>query len=114
MTASWVAPDACTLPTAEQPLRVAEFDDLFTSHLQRLDWDGTTALTMHLSGPVGLADTVRDLAARESSCCSFFDFTTTVAATGSTEDVQLLLAVPAGREDVLTALGTRATAALMS
>ena len=24
------APDACTLPTAERPLRVAEFDDLFT------------------------------------------------------------------------------------
>ncbi len=25
---SWV-PDACTLPTVEQPLRLKEFDDLF-------------------------------------------------------------------------------------
>ena len=25
------APDACTLPTVERPLRVAEFDDLFTA-----------------------------------------------------------------------------------
>jgi hypothetical protein len=29
------APDACTLPTPERPLRVAEFDDLF-SHVLRM------------------------------------------------------------------------------
>ena len=28
------APDACTLPTTERPLRVAEFDDLFASVLR--------------------------------------------------------------------------------
>lgn len=112
MTASWVAPDACTLPTAEQPLRVAEFDDLFTAHLQRVKVHGPPSLTMHLSGPVGLADRVRDLAARESSCCSFFDFTTTAAASDSSEQVELRVSVPAGRRDVLAALGSRATAAL--
>jgi hypothetical protein len=93
---------------------VAEFDSLFTS-LQRLEWHGPSALTMHLTGPAGLADTVRDLAARESSCCSFFDFTTTVVpATASTEHVQLRVAVPSGRQDVLTALGTRASAGITS
>jgi hypothetical protein len=29
----WV-PEACTLPTVEQPLRRAEFDDLFTSDVR--------------------------------------------------------------------------------
>jgi hypothetical protein len=29
----WV-PEACTLPTVEQPLRVAEFDDLFATALR--------------------------------------------------------------------------------
>ena len=35
----WVAPDACTLPTAERPLRVAEFDDLFANAAAR--WTGS-------------------------------------------------------------------------
>ncbi len=30
----WV-PDACTLPTVDQPLRVAEFDDLFARAAKR-------------------------------------------------------------------------------
>ncbi|MGW3614623.1 hypothetical protein ACWD6N_33130 [Micromonospora sp. NPDC005163] len=36
---SWV-PQACTLPTVEQPLRLAEFDDLFASavlEMERVD-----------------------------------------------------------------------------
>jgi len=36
---SWV-PDACTLPTAERPLRLAELDDLFATAVRavhRLD-----------------------------------------------------------------------------
>ena len=28
------APEACSLPTAERPLRVAEFDELFTAVLR--------------------------------------------------------------------------------
>jgi len=35
---SWVAVDACTLPTEEQPLRVAEFDALLAGALRR--WSG--------------------------------------------------------------------------
>ncbi|HET6741695.1 MAG TPA: hypothetical protein VFH76_22285 [Kribbella sp.] len=33
---TWV-PDACTLPTAERPFRVAEFDQLFAEHLRSTD-----------------------------------------------------------------------------
>jgi hypothetical protein len=29
---SFTVPDACALPTAEQPLRLAEFDTLFAVH----------------------------------------------------------------------------------
>ena len=85
MTASWVAPDICSLPSAVQPLREAEFDDLLAAHFQRVEWHGATALTMHLSGPAGLADEVRDLAARESSCCSFFTFATAAAQVAEPE-----------------------------
>ena len=62
------APDACTLPTAEQPLRLAEFDALFTTAVR-----GTTALSptrtrLRLAGPPGLEAAVRDLTAREVQC----------------------------------------------
>jgi hypothetical protein len=36
MDIDW-APSACTLPTAEQPLRRAEFDQLFAEHLRGVD-----------------------------------------------------------------------------
>ena len=80
MDGSWVAPDACTLPTAERPLRVAEFDALFAGHLRCLEWHGRAAMSMDLSGDVGLTEAVRDLVERESACCSFFSFTVTTGA----------------------------------
>ena len=42
---SWV-PDACTLPTVEQPLRAKEFDDLFrdaVTAVHRIDADAGQA-----------------------------------------------------------------------
>jgi hypothetical protein len=41
----WV-PAACTLPTAEQPLRVAEFDDLFATSVRAVDRVGPTVLRL--------------------------------------------------------------------
>lgn len=70
----WVAPDACTLPTAEQPLRVVEFDTLFSQHLEHVERTDTTRLRMRFTGPADLTDTVRDLTGREADCCSFFTF----------------------------------------
>ena len=63
------APEACTLPTAERPLRVAEFDELFTA-LLRFDRPQPTLLELVL--PREAEATGRDHANRESQCCSFF------------------------------------------
>jgi hypothetical protein len=99
----WV-PEACTLPTVERPLRLAEFDDLFTGvqHVERVD---VTRLRLILTGAAGLDVTVRDLAERENQCCSFFDFTVTEEGPGR---VLFDIALPHVRVDVLDALATRA------
>ncbi|GAA4713940.1 hypothetical protein GCM10023215_66290 [Pseudonocardia yuanmonensis] len=68
---SWV-PDACTLPTAERPLRVAEFDELLSAGVTGSVRVDARHLRLMLR-PDRVADAA-DLAARESSCCSFFDF----------------------------------------
>lgn len=93
---SWVPMDACTLPTAEQPFRLAEFDDLFTSALQRVDRVAPTRLRLELAATAEAK--ARDLAARESECCSFFTFT--FGADGS-DTVRMDIDVPTGRVDVL-------------
>jgi hypothetical protein len=94
------APEACTLPTAERPLRVAEFDALFATALRRVDRISDRHARLHLTGPADLDATVRDLTAREVGCCSFFDFT--VGGTGNA--VILDVEVPAAYVDVLDAL----------
>jgi hypothetical protein len=107
---SFVVPDACTLPTAERPLRLAEFDDLFATAVRRVDPIGATHARLHLIGPAGLADRVQDLAARETGCCSFFTFTTTGEPAADGEAVVLDIEVPAAHTDVLASLTQRASA----
>lgn len=97
------APQSCTLPTAGRPLRLAEFDDLFTSSARRVEQHGTTA-HIHLNGGTGLTARVRDLTERESSCCSFFTF----ALEGTDEDLLLSVTVPPEQQEVLDALAARA------
>jgi hypothetical protein len=94
------APDACTLPTAERPLRVAEFDDLFAfvvraerSQPRRLD----LVLRRIVESPA------RDLARREGQCCSFFTFD--FEAVG--DDVVMRIGVPPEHLEVLDALEAR-------
>ena len=101
---AWV-PEACTLPTAQQPLRLAEFDALFTSAVARAERLGDRKLQLIMTGDGGLEDTVRDLAARESDCCSFFTFAVTAPEPGR---VVLDIEVPAGHIDVLDALADHA------
>jgi len=104
--AGWV-PDACTLPTAEQPLRLAEFDALFTDAVR----DGERLTQRHirvtLIGGTEVADSVRDLADRETKCCSFFTFSVSEPEPGV---VQLDIEVPAGHVEVLDALQAQAAA----
>lgn len=103
-------PDACTLPTAEQPLRLAEFDALFAANLDSAELTAPTRARLVLTGGPGLAEKVRDLAERESSCCSFFVFTTTATEVGLELDIE----VPGAHESVLAALVKRAEAAKTS
>lgn len=93
---AWDIPASCTLPSAQRPVRIAAFEALFAHALSahRLS-------DQHLR--VSFADTteatVRDLAAREASCCSFFKFTITQAG-----PVVLDIEVPAQRSEVLDGL----------
>jgi hypothetical protein len=103
------APQECTLPTAEQPLRLAEFDALFAG-LISLDRLGPSHVRMHLAGPADLADIVRDLTARESECCSFFTFAATSVPGASDGRVTLDIEVPLAYAAVVEALAERAEA----
>jgi hypothetical protein len=104
---TWV-PDACTLATEQVPLRVAEFNDLFANALHSLRRPEPTWLRLGLADAPELEATVADLVARETACCSFFDF-----ALGHGDDGRLWVdvRVPAGREAVLDGLARLATAA---
>ncbi|BCB75070.1 hypothetical protein GCM10022251_35630 [Phytohabitans flavus] len=105
---SFEMPDACTLPTAERPLRLAEFDELFATAVRRVEPVTAEHVRMWLTGPAGLAETVRDLTARETQCCSFFSFTITPGAAGNGEALWLDVVVPAQYTDVLGSLAQRA------
>jgi hypothetical protein len=98
-------PDVCTLPTAERPLRLAEFDDLFATAVRRVEKRGPVAVRLTLVGPDSLEATVRDLTVRETVCCSFFAFTVTAERPGH---VVLDIGVPAAQGPVLAALADRA------
>ncbi len=102
---SFTAPDACTLPTAEQPLRLAEFDALFATAVRRVEMFGPTRARLRLAGRTGLLETVRDLTARETACCSFFTFTVTPR---DDAELDLDIEVPQRYAEVLAALVGRA------
>ncbi|MFI7603264.1 hypothetical protein [Actinoplanes sp. NPDC049681] len=97
---SYAVPDACTLPTAEQPFRVREFETLFTS-VREIEKLGPTRTRLRLTGEPDLAETARDLTARETECCSFFTFTVTE---DGREAITLDIEVPPQHGDVLAAL----------
>ena len=93
-------PDACTLPTAEQPLRVAEFDNLFSSVRGT---ERVAATTLRLTLDRSSLEYARDLAARENECCSFFDFSFDAADDTAT----MQITVPPAYTSVLNALAAR-------
>jgi hypothetical protein len=93
-------PDACTLPTAERPLRVGEFDELFTS-VARAERRRPTRLDLLLPRDVEAAG--RDLARREGDCCSFFTFDFESIGDG----VVMHIAVPPSQVEVLDAIEAR-------
>lgn len=103
---AWAPDDACTLPTAEQPLREAEFDVLFATAVRDVERLAPTLLRLHLEAGSGVEARTRELTARESSCCSFFDFQLTPGEDRLVLDVR----VPEARTEVLDGLARRAEA----
>jgi hypothetical protein len=124
--APWVPVEACTLPTAMQPLRVAEFDRLFGASLRAVEHPaGTpTRARLVLAGDPDLPGRVQLLADAETACCSFFTFTLAPPAIDASADLAgdgaaavlmtLDVEVPAARADVLAALVERAEQARMA
>ena len=108
--ADWVPVDACTLPTAEQPLQVAEFDTLFAAALREVHRPPgiATRARLLLAGDEGLGDRVQHLADAETASCSFFAFTLTPLSGGDGTTLALDVEVPAAHADVLTGLVRRA------
>ncbi|WP_405133003.1 hypothetical protein [Nocardia sp. NBC_01388] len=97
----WV-PDSCTLPTAQQPIRVAEFDQFLASAVQRIERPTPTRLDLKLEP--GSETIGRGLAARETQCCSFFTFTFEPVTGGSLMHID----VPLAHVEVLDALQNQA------
>jgi hypothetical protein len=97
----WVV-ESCTLPTAERPLRVAEFDRLFATALRDVERPAPTWMRWWLDASA--ETTARGLAERETSCCSFFDFSfDRVTADRLAVDVT----VPAAQVAVLDVMAAR-------
>lgn len=95
--------DACTMPTTDRPLRLAEFDALFAEAVRSVAYEGNL-VRLHLSGPAGLRDRVRDLAERETACCSFFSF----VIDGEPDDLMLEISAPPEQRNILKGLARRA------
>ncbi|WP_063747231.1 thioredoxin family protein [Saccharothrix sp. NRRL B-16314] len=104
----WVSVEACTLPTADQPMRLAEFEGLFTASLLVLRREESGWLRLRLDGGADVESRARDLTAREAECCAFFDF----AVDRDGDQVVVDVRVPADKEVVLDGLAAQAEAVL--
>jgi hypothetical protein len=106
--------DFCTLPAADQPMRLMEFDELLRRQVAPPHRIGPHRAEFRFGGADGLHAKVSDLLARELECCSFFDFMIDQRAEHPINEDQLLVqvGVPASRADVLDALLNRALAAI--
>jgi hypothetical protein len=101
------APDECTLPTAEQPARAAEFDRLFADAVRGVERAGPTRLRLDLRPGPQAAGRAAELAAAEAGCCSFFTFAITITAGRLVLDIT----VPEPHAGLLDALAGNAAAA---
>ena len=108
--------DFCTLPTAAQPLRLMEFDELFRNQIMSPRRIDAHRVEFTFANAEGLYAQISDLVARETACCSFFEFTLEGDAQHVADQDHLVLrvGVPASRDDVLEALTERAIAAIGS
>lgn len=70
MAENWI-PDSCTLTPPEQSQRLIEFDNLFS---EATACERVTPQALKFTLPSGREADARDLAERETQCCSFFTF----------------------------------------
>ena len=101
----WV-PDACTLPTLEQPLRRAEFDALFAEEVTAVEQVSAERLRFELRANAEVAARAAGLAVKETGCCSFFTFDLSI----SDGTVAMTVSTGAAHAAVLAALRDRAAA----
>jgi hypothetical protein len=104
---TWV-PDACTLPTIEQPLRAADFERLFAGTVRGAERPEPTRLHLDLQPGPQVAARTAELVTTETECCSFFTFVLTATGGALTLDVT----VPPQYVPVLDALANRAVATI--
>lgn len=98
------ANEACTLPTVDRPLRIAQFDELFAASVRDVRRAEPSRLSLRLTATPEVASRTAELVAKETACCSFFSFTLTATAGALSLDI----AVPAAHIAVLDAMAVRA------
>ncbi|WP_431966074.1 hypothetical protein [Nocardia sp. bgisy134] len=99
---------ACTLPTVERPTRLAEFDQFFAEFVRATHRPDPARLELTLTADADAEPVGRDLAARESACCSFFTFTFQSTLAGTVMRIE----APTAYVEVLDALAARAQTAV--
>jgi hypothetical protein len=110
----WIVEDFCKLPVAAQPFRLMEFDELFRGQIRPPRRIDAHRVEFTFANANDLYAHVSDLVARETACCSFFEFTINEHAQDAADQDHLVLrvGVPASRDEVLEALTERAFAAI--
>lgn len=105
VTQDWCAPEACSLSSADQPARVAEWDVLFDGGVRAVTpvKDG---VRLELAPVAGRASVVADLADREARCCEFLRFEVAIGA----EMLALTVRADPSHSSVVEALAARAAA----
>ncbi len=95
----------CTLASADQLARAAEFDQLFAEMVVRTERPAPTRLQLELRRDPAAVRRAAELAFAETACCSFFTFTLTATA----DRLVLEIAVPDAHLPALAALADRAS-----
>ena len=70
---------SCTLPAADLPGRLAEFDAAFAAGLRHAEVISPTHARLVFTADQARAEALAGLLGRESECCSFFTFGQQVA-----------------------------------
>ena len=99
---------SCTLPTAERPLRSAEWAGLLASAGTGARRTAAQQATLRLRPDPAVAARAGDLAVRETQCCSFFTFGLIASGGG----LELTVTVPPAQTAVLDALLDQAARAV--